>query len=573
MVGALAAAMVFAVLAPVYASAQISERYRVMVTHLVPQNGADDDFGKDLAEELRDLIGEFATHQPVDKDDMEDAADEFDLEMEDLNCIVSMQLASQKRWQVVFCGTYTEDEAAKTFSLEGVQFSAPAGTSLAIDDKTWHEDDVELAAEEIATAFGSYVDLLRSATFCGDYFDSKDWANAETQCTRVLGLDPDHVQVRHIYSMLLRETDRYEEAYEQALMVIEADPLHEQALQLSGYLAAQLNRKDEARGHYTNFLMLNPDNVPVRLNIAYDLATAGDPEGAMILVEEGLALAPEDPALLIPHAAYATRAAQDIQGSNEAEGVDADAAELFQKAIDSYKRVYAVQGVEMESTHLRNMIAGYSELGQLDSAVHMAQRSLETHADEAPLWSLFADVLKKAERIEEALEALARLDEVDPAYANVKARQGSWLIELGREDEALRYLQEAVEKGEQTADAMANLLFATAYREGVTPKNWDYALRLIELSNEFQSDISDNTRGQVDFWHGYVLYQQSLELEKPQTLQSAQLTLPRFQQAARLFALPLVNQYAQGNSISIQQFRDATQQYIEIQEAIIQRGR
>ena len=85
MVGALAAAMVFAVLAPVYASAQISERYRVMVTHLVPQNGADDDFGKDLAEELRDLIGEFATHQPVDKDDMEDAADEFDLEMEDLN--------------------------------------------------------------------------------------------------------------------------------------------------------------------------------------------------------------------------------------------------------------------------------------------------------------------------------------------------------------------------------------------------------------------------------------------------------------------------------------------------------
>ena len=335
-----------------------------------------------------------------------------------------MQLASQKRWQVVFCGTYTEDEAAKTFSLEGVQFSAPAGTSLAIDDKTWHEDDVELAAEEIATAFGSYVDLLRSATFCGDYFDSKDWANAETQCTRVLGLDPDHVQVRHIYSMLLRETDRYEEAYEQALMVIEADPLHEQALQLSGYLAAQLNRKDEARGHYTNFLMLNPDNVPVRLNIAYDLATAGDPEGAMILVEEGLALAPEDPALLIPHAAYATRAAQDIQGSNEAEGVDADAAELFQKAIDSYKRVYAVQGVEMESTHLRNMIAGYSELGQLDSAVHMAQRSLETHADEAPLWSLFADVLKKAERIEEALEALARLDEVDPAYANVKARAG-----------------------------------------------------------------------------------------------------------------------------------------------------
>ncbi len=572
-VGALGIAL--GIFAPERADAQASERFRVMVTNLVPKDDADDDFGKDLAKELRELINEFATHQPVDEDDVEDAADDFDLDMEDLDCVVSMQLASQKNWPIVFCGSYAEDDEAKTFSLEGVQFATPGGSGFPIADKTWHEDDVETAAAEISGAFEEYVDMLRSATFCGDYFESKDWENAERQCTRVLEMDPDHVQVRYIYASLLRQTDRYEEAYEQSLEVILADPLHEQALQLAGYLAAQLDRKDEARGHYNQFLLLSPDNVPVRLNIAYDLATAGDPEGAMILVEEGLAIAPDDVQLLVPHAAYATRAAQDIKAAGPSENGDVapEIAALYGKAIESYGRVYEAQGAEMESSNLRNMIAGHSELGQLDEAVQLAERVLETHGEDAALRSLYADVLRKADRTEEALAALEGLAALDPDYRNVAARMGSWLLEIGRADEALVHLTKAVENGEQTADAMTNLIFQNAYSQGVTPKNWAYALEMLERTSAFESEASGRVRGQVDFWYGYALYNQALELEKPQTLQSAQRTLPGFQRASQLFARPEVASYASAQSISLQQFKDATQQYIEIQEAIIQRGR
>ena len=569
-----ALALVFGPLLAERASAQVSERFRVMVTNLMPENDANDDFGKDLAKELRELINQFPTHQPVEEKEIRDAAKEYDIDMEDLDCIRSLQLATQIRAKIVFCGSYTENKAEKTYSLKGIRFAAPGGTSFAIEDKTWHEDDVEAAAQEISGTFATYVDQLRSATFCGDYFNSKDWESAEEQCTRALEMAPDNVQVRHIYAMLLRETDRNEQAYEESKRVIELDPLHEQALQLAGYLAANLDRKDEARQHYTAFLQLSPGNVPVRLNIAYDLATAGDPEGAMLLVEEGMEIAPDDTDLLIPHAAYATRAAQDIRTAAEPGApLSLDAAELYRTAMGSYNKVYAVQGAEMEATNLRNMIAGYSELGQLDDAVEIAQQALETHGEEAMLWSLYADVLKKAERVDEAIAALDEVEARDPDYANVKARQGSWLVEIGREEEALTYLQEAVEKGEQTADAMANLLFGTAHRKGVTPKDWNVALRLIGLAKSFDAEISDGVAGQVDFWHAYVLYQQSLEQEKPQTIQTAQLTLPKFQQAARLFALPRVAAYAQAQAIEIQQFRDATQQYIEIQEAIIQRGR
>ena len=572
-----ALALLFGPMLAARANAQVSERYRVMVTNLVPLNDADDDFGKDLAEALRDLINQFPTHQPVDEKDIRDAAKEFDIDMEELDCIRSVQLAQQLRAQNVFCGTYTENKDEKTFSLAGLQFAAPGGASFPIEDKTWHEDDYEEAAEEIAGAFGTFVEQLRAAVFCGEFFNSKDWEGAERNCTIALGISPNDTQTRHVYAMLLRETDRYEESYAQALQVIEQDPLHEQALQLAGYLAAEMDRKEEARKHYTAYLQLNPGSVPVRLQIAYDLAMAGDPEGAMILAEEGLALESDNVDLRLGHASYATRAAQDITNGAAANApLSMEAAELYRKSLESFKVVYAAQGAEMDVGNIRQMVAVYAQLGQLDEAISMARQGIETHGEDAPLWSLFADVLKKAERLEEAVAALDEAEARDPDLTNLKARQGSWTLEMGNEEEALGYMQQAVEKGEQTADNMANLLFQRAYFQGINAKDWVVALRVIGLAKSFEAELSETTLGQLDFWHANALYNQALEQERPQTLETAQRTLPKFQQAARLFTLPRVAAYAQSQSFGmsgLQQFRDATQQYIEIEEAIIQRGR
>ena len=86
-------------------------------------------------------------------------------------------------------------------------------------------------------------------------------------------------------------------------------------------------------------------------------------------------------------------------------------------------------------------------------------------------------------------------------------------------------------------------------------------------------EVSDRVGGELDFWHAYSLYSQALEQEKPQTLQSAQATLPKFQQAQAMFQLPAVAAYAETQpTITIQRFLDATQQYIDIEEAIIRRG-
>ena len=559
------------------ASAQVAERARVMVTNLKPLEDANKRFGRDLAKELRALINRSPRHQPVDEKEVRDAAKQYDIEYDDLDCIQSLQLANQVNAAIVFCGTSTENRDDRTFTLSGIQFAAPGGTSLGIDDKTWGRDDAELAAQDISGAFDTFVQQSLSADFCGQYFESQDWEGAEKNCADALEMNPDHAQVRFIYANLLKETDRLDQAYTETVKVIELDPLHEGALQLGGFLAATLGMDDEAREHYTAFLVLNPGNAPVRMRIAFELAQAGDPEGAMLLAEEGLEIEAANVDLLLQHASFATRAAQDRVAAAGADApLSAEAAELYRKAQQSYQGAYAERGIEMDSGHLRNMIAIFKELGQLDEAIEMSEQVLDTHDDEAQFWSLYADLLKEADRVNEAIVALDETAARDPDYSNVKARQGTWLIEVGREDESLAYLQAAVENGEQTADNVSRILFASGHSKGINaePPNLVYALKMIGMAKTFANELSDGAAGELDFWHAYALYQQSVEQEKSQNLQTAQLTLPKFQQAARLFSLPRVASYAESRSItgSLQQLRDATQQYIEIQEAIIQRG-
>ncbi|MDE2753732.1 MAG: hypothetical protein OXI83_14235, partial [Gemmatimonadota bacterium] len=131
-----------------HAGAQVAERARVMVTNLKPIDDANKNFGRDLAKELRDLINQSPRHQPVDEGDVRDATRQYDIEYDDLDCTQSLQLASLVNAAIVFCGTSTENRDDRTFTLGGVQFAAPGGTALTIEDKPWSRDDPEMAAQE-----------------------------------------------------------------------------------------------------------------------------------------------------------------------------------------------------------------------------------------------------------------------------------------------------------------------------------------------------------------------------------------------------------------------------------------
>src|SRR5690606_2258300 len=63
---------------------EASSRYRVLVPALAPQGGADDDFGKDVAKELRNQIDDMATHAPFEGGELKDALKKYGVKEEDL---------------------------------------------------------------------------------------------------------------------------------------------------------------------------------------------------------------------------------------------------------------------------------------------------------------------------------------------------------------------------------------------------------------------------------------------------------------------------------------------------------
>jgi len=425
------------------------------------------------------------------------------------------------------------------------------------------------AADHIYQALQVQSDQAREAQFCGDYASSSQWQDALNTCNQAIQLNPRAVNPRFTRGQVYRNLEQHEEALADFLAVIELDALHEDAMQLAGWTAAVLGKDEEARSYYRQYLQLNPTNAGVRMRVAYELAQAGDPLGAMQFIEEGLEVDGENVDLLTQHGGFAFTAGAEVnQGQEE---MPEEAIALFQKALTSYNKVYAGQGAEMESALLRNMVVAHINLGEFPEAVTLAQRVLDTHGEEASIWSIYADALQRDGQIDEAITALDEVKRLDPEYPNVSVRQGNWLLQDDRVDDAIPVLQEAVDRGEQSVDAVADLVFATAYNTGVDAKDWGFAIRVLRLAREFE--VSDLTGQKLNFWLGYSLFQAARARQEPQTLQTAQATLPQFQEALRM--IQSCGDYAQRANLESnrQELLTATNTYIEIQDAIIRRGR
>ncbi len=545
-----------------------SARMRVMVPDVPPQGEASKKFGERLADELRDLINDMATHQPVEEKEIKDALKRFDMKMEDLNCIRTRQLGQQIQAELVFCGTYNRE--GEGWRVEG-SFVASNGEALEVEPISVPDRGQEEAAQHFFESLELLVEQVRYAQFCAEYATSEVWESALEACDRAIQLNPNTVSSRYTRAMVLRQTERLEEALEEFRTVLELDPLHENAMQNAGYVSALLGNDDDARSYYSGYLELNPANAQVRMRVAYDLAQAGDPQGAMQLIEGGLELAGENVDLLLQHGGFAFAAGAEMAEGQE--NMPIEAAELYQKALTSLTSVYQLDPEAMETAQLRSMVAAHIQLQQYEEAMAIGEQLVQSHGDEAQIWSVYADALQRAGNLDEAIAALQRVEDLDPDYATVKMRQGTWLLEAGRIDESIPVFQEAIARGEQSADRVAYSVWANGYQTGVAPdtKNWPYAIRVMGLAREFET--SEEMTQQINFWLGYAIFNQAVAQQQAQTLETAQATLPRFQEALRLIQSASGYASRQNMEGTRQQLIGNVNTYIEIQEAIIRRGR
>lgn len=574
---AVAAALLAAPLVPAGMEAQEQGRFRVLVPDFRPQEGADRRFGERVAERVGRLIDEYDTHQPVPNREYQQALRQHDLDRENVDCITARQLANLINAQLVMCGTYTE--GSDGYAVQAEVFAVGQDESFAISPTTVPQRNGEdTAAEHINGDFGRFVQQTRFAGLCRTYYESQAWDSAMENCNQAIELAPASTGPRLVRALIYREQERHAEALADFESVLEANPFNQTALQNAAYVASLMGDREKSFGYYREFLDLDPDNHQVRMQVAYEMANElGDPAGAMQLLEEGVARAPDNVDLLerMGQAAFAsaTQAAQAAGGSND--DMPAEARASYQKALEAFEKVFEIRGAETDPNLLANSIRTYVALGNAQAGVQFGQRVVQTAGDNASVRQAYATALQRAGDLPGAVRELDEAKRIDPNLPNVAVMQGQWLFQSGQFDEGFRYIQEAVEKGEQPAEAMATFVWGQAWNNGLQGnKDIPLGIRLIQMAK--QLPVQDPmVRSQLDFWHGFGVFNRATALQEPNTLQSAQQTLPMFQEALRLFQSG--QQYATSPTSPVrnnyQQYIQNSNDFIEIQELLIRRGR
>ncbi len=567
-----AAAILTIPLLPQTAEAQDGARFRVLVPNLQPQDGAADRFGERVANNLRDLI-DLPTHVAMGGRDIDRAARDYDMRLRDLGCLEARQLAALIDVPLVMCGEYTE--AGDQYEVDVRFFTVPEGEEFTVESFAMAQRDERQAAEQILTGFEALVQQVQYVAWCAQEYGSSNWEGALNYCTQAVDVAPDSHGARFALARTYMELEDFDVSLNHFETLLDNDPYDDTVLENAAWVAGQLGDTDKARDYYTRYLELNPGNTSVRIRVAYDLAQAGDAMGAMEFVRVGLEDNPDHVELLEAYGSYAFRAAIEQQ-SMRPTGQDADAtlpadlAELFREASETLMRVVELEGADSRPQYVTNAIRAYLQLNELDAAVRTADRGLQVFPEDATIWAEKATAENRRGNVDEAVAALEQAVVINPDLPNARARMANYMISAGRIDEGARYLREAVEAGEQTADQMVGILFNEAYQNGIQEnRDLPHGIQVLQQAKELP--VSEEWREQLDFWHGYARYQQGIQAQNPQTAESAQRSLPLFQEARQLFQAS--RGYAdRTQGVNYEQLIQATDQYLEIQNAIIRRG-
>ncbi len=563
------AALLVASFLPAATSAQeqtVSARFRVLIPNFFPGENGNKKLGEKIAEELRDRVNDFPTHQPIDKNEIKDVLKQNRVDQDDLDCIKARQLANIANAAVVVCGNVAP-ATGKDQTVTVTLWDVATSESFEVDPITVPEKGEEQAADHISGAFSLLVEQQRYGQFCAEYAASQNWESAMENCNQAIELNPNGIASLYTRGFVYNSLEQFEDALVDFRTVLERNPIHENSLLGAGFAAVKLGQEEEARAFYNDYLELSPGNVGVRQKVAFDMAQAGDPYGAMQTVKAGLDIEADNVDLLEQYARYAIMAATAAGNGNGGE-ITAEQGQLLQDGLEAYSKVLPMRGADANVTDIRNQIVAYQQLGRLDDAITAAEAALETHPEEAQLWSIKADILKRSERLDEALAALDQVAAIDASYPNLMARRGLWLMEAERTDEAIPLLRDAVANGQQSGDNIANMLFGEGYNGGVQEQNFGRAIELFDHAFSFAETAQVKDR--IGFWSGYARYKMGEAIQQPQTLDTARRSLPMFQRALQLFQTHRA--YQQQQDVPIQQYITNSNTFIEIQEAIIKRG-
>jgi tetratricopeptide (TPR) repeat protein len=559
----IAGALLIADAAPVQAQ-QAGGRMRVLVPSFeVPGSPASRSrTGDRLAEQVKRQINAMPTHQPVQDKEVRDALRKFNLKAEELGCIQWRQLATHVDAGLVLCGTV--DEATNQVTAS---FINPGGDSF--DVPAFAMQSVDQGAQQVVQAFGTYIRQLSLLVNCNDYLQAESWQQALDQCNQALELNPTSITAQYGRGSALAKMEQPEEALAAFKAVLELDELNQDAMMHAGILSAQLQRQDESQAYFQRYLELNPGNEQVRLKIATDLANAGDPAGALQLVEA--AMNSEDASGTVWE--YAGHFAMNAglkrsESGPAANGNQEEARRFFQTAVRHYERALEMRGDSIDNTVYRNLMLAHSRLENTNRALEFGQRATTVMADDAQTWMVYADVLAGANRLDEAMRAFDRAASLNPDLPNIGARKAMLFLEAGRVNEAVAAVKASSDISPEMVESISQRITQIGFQQ--TQQNrFSQALPYFAAAR----DVGKSARSiaMANFFHGFTLIRQAEPLVKDNANAArARQAKPMFEQAKVLLeGASAYTDQAANRATLLQQ----VQQFIEVADALIRAGR
>jgi tetratricopeptide (TPR) repeat protein len=557
---------------PAEAQTQMGDRITILVPTLAPGEGLRDRFGNQVAGELRSLIEDMHTHQTVERRELRDALRQYGLSEEDLyECIRARQLAMQKNWGLVVCGEY-ESVGGRELRVTASFVSAHTGEGYDVEPFTVSEREPRQAAQQMLVAFDEWQTQLRHTVFCQQYIESDQWGEALTACERALAINPGSRDARYMLASIYWHQGEYERSLQEVETLLEADPIHQDALKLGGIAATRLGDRDRARRYLDRYMDLNPGDVHVRLTIATEIAQeADDPEAALRFAEAGLEIEPDNLDLITYIGHFATNAAVQAEARlSNGEPVDpTHIGELYQTAADAYERVFEAQGEETDAQILERLVIAQFKLGQAEEAVSLGRRAAQAMPDNARIWVAYSRALEEAGQVDEALNAIRRAEELGMTSAALTQRTAVLQLSQNNVADAVATLQAAVQRGDIPARDGWRIVFRHAHQARGAGQLSD-AHRILEQAGPLA--VAEEDRLARNFWMGYALFEQGRAAHQPQTAESARRAKPMFERALELF------QSARGYeriepTANVPTYIENSQRFIEIQDALIRRGR
>lgn len=528
----LVAALILAVMAwaglmgstPAHAQTSSSD-YDVLVPRLAAVNGAKGNFGKDVANEFKKLLEQSAEYHPVESGDIKQALQALQLHEDSLaNCITARQFAGREGIRLVMCGTFEPAPTGEGFRVTAQIISPESNAEFQAEP--FVTNDKKEAAQQIFTQFTTWTQVLANTSFCGEYLNSQQYDQALENCDKALAIDPNHKAAKYLRAQALDQLGRDEEALAEYEKMLAENPFDQEVIYRAALVALSLEKTEVARQHFIKYLELDPQNTAVRMQIAGDQAKAGDFEGALTVVEGGMKGDSIDAALQAYAGGLALQAAQ-----KRAETDSAGARPFYEKAIQYLTPTYTANGAQTDIGVLTNMLVAYIALGDLQKTADFAKKVLETHPENAQIWTLYAQTLQKLGQTQEAVEALNRAVAQDP-NAKVYKMKVAIMLQAGQFEGLADAARKSVEGGEWTGDeAAVQVAIGGGYNQNAKNGKDAEAIRYYEIGHELAQ--SEKVKAQVHFFHGFSLlrlHKTPLDKERV-TCADARGALPHMQRA------------------------------------------